>query len=163
MNRKTAFLGMFLALALICSYVESLIPFYFGIPGVKLGLTNIIVVWMLYSMGGKEALLVSVLRIILSGFMFGNVFGIFYSLAGGILSFIVMYLLKRSGKIGIISVSITGGIFHNIGQLTLAAFVVSNYNIFYYLPILLGAGLVTGGIIGLLAQELVARLGKKIQ
>ena len=95
MNKKTAYLGLFLALALICSYIESLIPFYFGIPGVKLGLTNIVVVMMLYCIGAKEALLVSLLRIVLAGFMFGNMFSILYSLAGGILSFLIMYLLKR--------------------------------------------------------------------
>ena len=94
MNKKTAYLGLFLALALICSYIESLIPFYFGIPGVKLGLTNIVVVMMLYCIGAKEALLVSLLRIVLAGFMFGNMFSILYSLAGGILSFLIMYLLK---------------------------------------------------------------------
>ena len=83
MNKKTAYLGLFLALALICSYIESLIPFYFGIPGVKLGLTNIVVVMMLYCIGAKEALLVSLLRIVLAGFMFSNMFSILYSLAGG--------------------------------------------------------------------------------
>ena len=95
MNKKTAYLGLFLALALICSYIESLIPFYFGIQGVKLGLTNIVVVMMLYCIGAKEALLVSLLRIVLAGFMFGNMFSILYSLAGGILSFLIMYLLKK--------------------------------------------------------------------
>lgn len=95
-KKKTAYLGVYLALALICSYVESLIPFYFGIPGVKLGLTNIVVVLMLYCVGTKEALAVSALRIVLSGFLFGNMFSILYSLAGGLLSFLVMYLLKKT-------------------------------------------------------------------
>lgn len=95
-KKKTAYLGVYLALALICSYVESLIPFYFGIPGVKLGLTNIVVVLMLYCVGTKEALAVSALRIVLSGFLFGNMFSILYSLAGGLLSFLMMYLLKKN-------------------------------------------------------------------
>ena len=90
-----AFLGVFLALALILSYVESLIPFYFGIPGVKLGLTNLIVVVMLYLCGTKEAFAISMLRIMLSGFLFGNMFSILYSAAGGLLSFLVMYALKH--------------------------------------------------------------------
>lgn len=98
LRNKVAYLGVFLALALICSYVESLIPFYFGIPGVKLGLTNLVVVLMLYCVGTKEALLISVLRIVLSGFLFGNMFSILYSLAGGLLSFIVMVLLKKMVK-----------------------------------------------------------------
>ena len=87
---KVAYLGVFLALALICSYVESLIPFYFGIPGVKLGLTNIVVVLMLYCVGTKEAFAISMLRIVLAGFLFGNLFSILYSLAGGKFSFLVM-------------------------------------------------------------------------
>ena len=89
-KKKTAYLGVYLALALICSYVESLIPFYFGIPGVKLGLTNIVVVLMLYCVGTKEALAVSALRIVLAGFLFGNMFSILYSLAGGLLSFLAV-------------------------------------------------------------------------
>ena len=118
MNKKTAYLGLFLALALICSYIESLIPFYFGIPGVKLGLTNIVVVMMLYCIGAKEALLVSLLRIVLAGFMFGNMFSILYSLAGGILSFLIMYLLKRYTGLHVISISAAGGISHNIGPVS---------------------------------------------
>jgi putative ABC transport system ATP-binding protein len=119
-KKKTAYLGVYLALALICSYVESLIPFYFGIPGVKLGLTNIVVVLMLYCVGTKEALAVSALRIVLAGFLFGNMFSILYSLAGGLLSFFVMYLLKRMKWFGVLPVSVSGGIFHNVGQLIVA-------------------------------------------
>lgn len=158
MKRKTAFLGMFLALALICSYVESLIPFYFGVPGVKLGLTNIVVVLMLFCMGAKEAFCISVLRILLAGFLFGNPFSILYSLGGGILSFLVMLFLKSTGKLKVISISVAGGMFHNIGQLLVASVVVENYNLFYYAPILLAAGFVTGFLIGILAQELIIRL-----
>lgn len=159
MRNKVAYLGVLLALALICSYVESLIPFYFGIPGVKLGLTNIVVVLMLYCVGTKEALTISVLRILLAGFMFGNMFSILYSLAGGLLSFLVMYLLKRINRLGILPVSVSGGMFHNVGQLVVAAFVVENYNIFYYMPILLIAGVVTGLLIGIAAQEMILRIG----
>ena len=155
------YLGIFLAAALICSYIESLIPFYFGIPGVKLGLTNIVVVLALYSVGIKEAFTISVLRIVLSGFLFGNLFSILYSLAGGLFSFAVMLLLKRTKKFGVLPISIGGGIFHNVGQLIVAAFVVSNYNILYYLPILLAAGAVTGALIGICAQEMLLRIGNR--
>ena len=158
MKRKTAHLGMFLALALICSYVESLIPFYFGIPGIKLGLTNIVVVLTLFCMGAKEAFCISVLRILLAGFLFGNPFSILYSLGGGVLSFLVMWFLKYTGKLKVISVSVAGGMFHNIGQLFVASVVVENYNLFYYAPVLLLAGFVTGFLIGILAQELIVRL-----
>ncbi len=155
-------MGVFLALALICSYVESLIPISFGIPGVKLGLTNIVVVLMLYCIGAKEALAVSVCRIVLAGFLFGNLFSILYSLAGGLLSFLIMWAVKRTGKLGILPVSVCGGIFHNIGQLAVAALVVENYNVFYYLPVLLLAGAATGLAIGVVAQELVIRIGDRI-
>lgn len=161
MRNKVAYLGVFLALALICSYIESLIPFYFGIPGVKLGLTNIVVVLMLYCAGTKEALTISVLRIVLAGFMFGNMFSILYSLAGGLLSFFVMYLLKKTKRFGVLPISVSGGIFHNIGQIIVAALVVENYNIFYYMPVLLVAGIVTGFLIGAAAQEMIIRIGDR--
>lgn len=162
LRNKVAYLGVFLALALICSYVESLIPFYFGIPGVKLGLANIVVVLMLYCVGAREALTISVLRVILAGFMFANLFSILYSLAGALLSFSVMYLLKRTKKLGVLPISITGGVFHNIGQIIVAALVVENYNIFYYMPVLLVAGIITGLLIGLASQEVIIRIGDRI-
>ena len=160
--RKNSIFRCLPALALICSYVESLIPFYFGIPGVKLGLTNIVVVLMLYCVGTKEALAVSALRIVLSGFLFGNMFSILYSLAGGLLSFLVMYLLKKTKWFGVLPVSVSGGIFHNVGQLVVAAYVVENYNIFYYMPVLLIAGALTGFLVGIAAQEMIKRIGKRM-
>ena len=162
LRNKVAYMGVFLALALICSYVESLIPISFGIPGVKLGLTNIVVVLMLYCIGAKEALAVSVCRIVLAGFLFGNLFSILYSLAGGLLSFLIMWAVKRTGKLGILPVSVCGGIFHNIGQLAVAALVVENYNVFYYLSVLLLAGAATGLAIGVVAQELIIRIGDRM-
>lgn len=155
-------MGLFLALALICSYVESLIPFYFGVPGVKLGLTNIVVVMALYCIGAKEAFLISVLRILLAGFLFGNMFSILYSLAGGLLSFGIMLLLKKTGKFRIISVSVAGGVSHNMGQLVVAALVVENYHIFYYGTVLIIAGIITGFIIGIISQEVILRLDGRV-
>ena len=163
MKNKIAYWGVFLALALACSYVESLIPISFGIPGVKLGLTNIVVILMLYTIGAKDAILISVLRIILAGFMFGNAFSIIYSLAGGILSFVVMLLLKNTGKLKILSISTAGGISHNVGQLIVAALVVENYNILFYVPVLIIAGIITGFLIGLLAGEIVLRIGNRFK
>ncbi len=158
MKHKTAYLGMFLSLALICSYVESLVPFYFGVPGVKLGLANLVVVVMLYLSGWKDAALISLLRILLAGFLFGNPFSILYSMGGGILSFAVMLLLQRTEKFQMVSVSVAGGIFHNVGQLFVASLAVENYHLFYYAPVLLAAGFATGFLIGMLAQELAGRL-----
>ncbi len=156
--KKTAYLGLFLALALICSYVESLFPFSFGIPGMKLGLTNIVVIMMLYRMGVRSALTVSVLRIFLAGLLFGNLFSILYSLAGGLLSFVCMLALKKSGKCRIVSVSVVGGATHNLGQIFMAAAVVENRSLLYYYPVMLLAGVLTGGLIGIAAQEILLRL-----
>ncbi|MDE7311548.1 MAG: Gx transporter family protein [Eubacterium sp.] len=156
--KQTAYLGLFLALALICSYIESLIPFQFGIPGIKLGLTNIVVLLMLYRMGAKYALAVSVARIFLAGLLFGNLFSILYSLAGGLLSFVCMVLLKQTGKFKVVSISAAGGAAHNLGQVCMAAAVVENLNLFFYYPVLLLAGVVTGVLIGISAQEILLHL-----
>ena len=160
MKKSVAFWAMFLALALILSYVESLIPFFFGVPGMKLGLPNLVIVMILYCMGTKEAYLISIVRVLLSGFLFGNLFSIGYSLAGAMLSLTVMMLLKRTGKLKVITVSAIGGICHNIGQLIVAALVVESYNFLYYTPVLLIAGLITGIIIGVISQEMILRLGR---
>ena len=157
-GRKVAIFGVFTALALIFSYVELLIPINFGIPGAKLGLANLMTVLVLYKMGIKEALALSVTRIILSGFMFGNLFGILYSLSGGLLSFLVMVLLKKSDRFSVAGVSIGGGTAHNIGQLLVAMVVVQTYQVGYYPPVLLVAGEVTGLLIGLVAKEVLKRI-----
>ncbi len=160
MKKKTAYLGVMLALALICSYIEVLIPVPIGIPGIKLGLANIVIVFALYSMGGKEAFVLSLMRVTISGFMFGNVVAIAYSLAGGLLSLLVMYLLKKTDKLSCISVSIAGGIMHNIGQMIIATILVDNYYVLYYVPVLMIAGFITGACIGVVAQEVFLRIGK---
>ncbi len=158
MKRKTAYMGVFLAFALILSYVESLIPFYFGVPGIKLGLTNLIIVILLYELGVKEALCISILRIILAGFLFGNMFSILYSLAGGLCSFCMMCLLKKCGLFHIVTVSVCGGITHNMAQLALASLIVENYGVFFYAPALLLSGVLTGFLIGVLAAEIEKRV-----
>ncbi len=158
MKNKTAYMGVFLAFALVLSYVETLIPISFGIPGVKLGLTNLIVVMMLYQVGTAEAFTVSMLRIVLAGFMFGNMFSILYSLAGGCFSFLAMYLIKKTGWFHLTTVSICGGVAHNLGQLIVAALIVESYSIFYYAPVLLVAGIITGMLIGIIAGEVGKRL-----
>lgn len=163
MRQKVAYMGLFLSLALVCSYIEAMIPFSFGIPGVKLGITNIVVVLMLYCIGTKEAFGISLFRIILAGFMFGTGFSIIYSLAGGLLSFIVMVILKKTNKLKVISISVAGGLFHNIGQITVAAIIVDNYNILFYIPVLVIAGTVTGFLIGILSQEVILRIGNRLK
>ncbi|MCI9168925.1 MAG: Gx transporter family protein [Dorea sp.] len=158
MRDRVAYFGVFTALALIFSYVETLIPISFGIPGVKLGLANLIIVIALFKLKLKETYLLSVVRILLSGFLFGNYFSIIYSLAGALLSLSVMALLKRAGGFSIIGISIAGGVFHNIGQLFVAMAVVEMFQAAYYVPVLLVAGLLTGCLIGILAQEMLKRL-----
>ncbi|MBU3876692.1 Gx transporter family protein [Faecalicatena sp. AGMB00832] len=158
MKNKAAYFGVFTALALIFSYVEMLIPIQFGVPGIKLGLANLMIVIMLYKSGPKDALLLSVVRIVLSGFLFGNLFAIIYSLAGGILSLAVMALLKKRGTFSVMGVSIAGGVCHNIGQLVVAMAVVETYRVGYYLPVLLIAGTVTGMLIGIVSNEVLKRI-----
>ncbi len=158
MKNKVAYFGVFTALALIFSYVESLIPFQFGIPGVKLGLANLIIVIALYKMRLFEVFLLSIVRILLSGFIFGNYFSILYSLAGGLLSLAVMALLKKLGGFSVIGISVAGGVFHNVGQLLTAMVVVETFSVIYYVPVLLVAGVVTGFLIGIAAGEMLKRL-----
>lgn len=161
MERKGARLasfGVFVALALIFSYIETPIPFQIGIPGVKLGLANLVIVIALYRMPVGEVYLLSGVRVVLTGFLFGNLMSILYSLAGGILSLTVMWGMKRIRSVSILGVSIAGGVFHNIGQLLAAALMVETYGVFSYLPVLLISGLLTGFVIGLAAGEMLKRI-----
>ena len=158
MKSRVAYFGVFTLLALIFSYVETLIPVNLGIPGVKLGLANLIIVVALYKMRLSEAYLLSVVRVLLAGFIFGNYFSIIYSLAGGLLSLTVMALLKKWGGFSLQGISIAGGVFHNIGQLIVAAVVVETFSVTYYFPVLLVAGLLTGLVIGIVAEMMLKRL-----
>lgn len=162
MIKKTVELGFFLALALILSYVESLIPFSFGIPGIKLGLPNLIVVLLLYWGEGhaKEALLVNMLRIVLSGFLFSNLYTILYALAGALLGFAAMIAGRRLNCFSMIGVSVLGGVFHNIGQIVVAMLVVETFYVGYYVPFLIMAGTVTGAVLGFAAMELEPYLAR---
>lgn len=162
-SRKTAFFALFVALAFVFSYLESLIPLNFGIPGIKLGLANLVVLTAMYTVGEKQAFAVSVIRIILAGLTFGGVFSLVYSLAGGILSFCAMLLAKRCRSLSVIGVSIIGGATHNIGQIAAAAIVMQTYRIVYYLPVLLLTGAVTGAVIGILSKIIIKRLNKVIK
>lgn len=155
---KLASFGMFVALALIFSYVETLIPIQLGIPGVKLGLANLVIVVALYKMKLSSVYTLSIVRAALSGFLFGNLFSIAYSLAGGLLSLTVMNLLKKTKAFSVVGISLAGGVFHNIGQLAMAMFIVETYSVIYYLPVLLIAGLLTGILIGIVANEMLKRL-----
>lgn len=157
-NKKTAYLGLFAAVAIIFGYVESLIPFFAGIPGIKLGLANLAVLFILETYTWKEAALVSAVRIVVIGFLFGNIFTIIYSLAGAALSLFVMTLMKKSSGFSILGISVAGGVSHNIGQLIVAALIVENTSLLYYAPVLLISGVITGLLIGLLTKEVTKRI-----
>lgn len=160
MTKKVAYFGVLLSLSLILSYVESLFPFGFGIPGVKLGLANLVTMIALFRLGTRRAILLSVLRVILSGILFGNIFSIVYSLSGATFSLLIMILLKKTRQFSILGVSIAGGVAHNIGQIILATFLMENKAFFYYIPVLLVVGTVTGMLIGVGSNEVMKRLPK---
>lgn len=158
MNNKVAHMGMYIALALIFSYVEMLIPFNIGVPGIKLGLANIVVVLVLYKMGWKEAYCVSVGRVFLAGILFGNLASISFSLAGGVLSLTIMCLLYKRENFSVLGISIAGAVFHNLGQILMAMIVVSSFNVMYYFPVLMIAGILTGLVIGIVSKEMLKRI-----
>lgn len=160
MKQKTVILGFLLALSLILSYIESLLPLAIGIPGIKLGLPNLVVVLLLYLYGGREAFAVNLLRILLSGFLFGNLSAILYAFAGALCSFIIMFAMRKTERFSMMGVSIGGGVFHNIGQTLTAVFVVETFAPAFYLPFLLIAGAVTGFLIGLIGNRVLPLLGR---
>jgi len=151
-SKKIAYYGLATALAIIMGYIEFLIPMPIPVPGVKLGLSNIVVLLILYIMGTRAAFVISLLRVLLSGLLFAGFAGLLYSLAGAILSFTFMAVLKRTNQFSIIGISLVGGVVHNVGQITIAALVVENSKLFYYLPMLLVAGVITGVVIGIVAK-----------
>ncbi len=151
-------MGMAVALALIVSYVESLIPFPVGIPGAKIGLTNIVILIVLYRYGFIEAGMVSILRIFLAGFMFGNLSMILYSLAGGGTSLLLMQLCRKTRQFSVLGVSTVGGVAHNMGQLVVALLVLEQGGLLYYMPFLIAVGTVTGVAIGVAVEQLLPHL-----
>lgn len=151
-TRKIADYGALTALAFLFAYLESLIPIPIGIPGIKIGMANIVVAAALYHMKARDAFAIALLRIILSGFTFGSLSAMIYSLAGGILSFFGMLILKKTEKFSIIGVSLTGGVLHNVGQLAAAAVILKTAALLYYAPFLLLAGTLTGALIGFLVK-----------
>lgn len=158
--KKVALYGLLIALAMVMSFVESLIPIPIPIPGVKLGLANLVTVTGLYLVGIPGTLCVTILRIILVGFSFGNPYSMLYGLSGSILSLFVMSMAKKYRWFSLIGISILGGISHNIGQITFAAVIVRTPGLYYYLPALLAAGCIAGIIIGILGGIMTDRLGK---
>ena len=154
-TKKVTVMAMCIALAMILSYLESLIPSP-GIPGVKLGLANLAVIFALYRLGWKEAVGVSLLRVLLVSLLFGHVASLMYSAAGAVLSLLGMILLRRVDKLSCVFVSVSGGVLHNLGQI-LMAWVLMGRNVVYYLPVLILSGTVAGVVIGVVSALLVKR------
>ena len=157
-SRRVSSGAMLVALAMIFSYVESLIPINLGVPGIKLGVANLVTVTGLYILAPMEVLLVVILRVLLVGFMFGNGMSILYSLAGAAVSFLCMCLAKKSGLFSMTGVSMIGGVMHNMGQLLVAMAVLETVSLVYYGPVLLAAGVITGLLIGIVTGEVKKRL-----
>ena len=157
-TKRLALMGLLTALGLIIGYIEFLIPIPLGIPGVKPGFANIVIVWALYSLGPWEALMINGMRIFLSGFLFGNFSMILYSLAGAAVSFLCMCLAKKSGLFSMTGVSMIGGVMHNMGQLLVAMVVLETVSLVYYGPVLLAAGVITGLLIGIVTGEVKKRI-----
>lgn len=155
---QVALAAMMAALALIFSYIEAILPIQTGIPGIKLGIANLAILTSLYILGFPYTLVINVIRILVAGLLFNGFFGAAYSLAGGLLSLFVMALLKKTGLFSTIGISMAGGVTHNLGQLLVAALLVSNMKLFFYFPVLLFSGLISGVLIGIVTHLILRRL-----
>lgn len=157
-TRRLALSAMLAALALIFSYVEAIIPIPVPVPGIKLGIANLVIVMAIYKLGFRYAFTINCIRILIAGLLFSGVFGMIYSFAGGILSITVMYLLYRTGWFSMAGVSMAGGVAHNLGQLITAALLVESVRMMSYFSVLLFSGLISGILIGILASLIYRRL-----
>ena len=156
-SKKVAFLGLSIGLAMILSFVESQIPALVAVPGIKVGLPNLVIVFTLYRIGFKEAVTVSLIRIVLVSILFGNLQTMTFSIAGAVLSLLGMFILKKLDWFSCITVSIVGGILHNVGQIIAACLWTQTAAIAYYLPVLLISGVVAGTLIGFISGLLVQK------
>ena len=160
-TKKIAVLALAIALAMILSFVESQIPAFVAIPGVKIGLANIAVVFVLYKLGWKEAVLISLVRVVMVSMLFGTLVSLFYSVAGAVLSLTGMVLLKKTGLFSTVAVSVTGGVLHNVGQILMACLLLETNVIVYYLPFLILSGVIAGVVIGVVSAIMVNRVQVK--
>ncbi|MBQ9516852.1 MAG: Gx transporter family protein [Eubacterium sp.] len=161
-SKKVATFALCVALAFTLSFLESLVPINIGIPGVKLGLANSVVLVALYLLGKKEAFAISMIRILLAGLLFSGAFSLVYSFAGGLLSYFVMLAAMNCKKLSAVGVSVLGAAVHNVGQIIVAALVMQTARIVYYLPVLLLSGALTGVLVGIISGIAIARLNKVI-
>ncbi len=157
---KIAVSAMVVALAMVLSFIESRIPPLTAIPGIKLGLANIAVIFALYKLGAKQAIVVSLIRVFLISLLFGSIVSMLYGLAGAVVSLTLMILLKRFSPFSATGVSVAGGVAHNIGQIAVACFLTETAQLLYYLPFLILSGTLSGIVIGIVASLIVKRIEK---
>lgn len=157
-TKKLTILAMTLAVAVVLSFVESQIPPLIAIPGVKLGLANIAIIFILYKSGLRDAIIVSLARIAVIFLIFGGTLALIYSIAGATVSLALMYILKRFTPLSEIGVSVAGGVAHNLAQITVAVFVLDTTQLFFYLPVLLLSGTLAGVVIGIVSALLVKKI-----
>jgi len=162
MSKKVAYYGIFTSLAILMGHIEALFPIPLPMPGMKLGLSNVIVLLALCIMGAKDAFGISAIRVLISALLFKGFLGFWYSLAGAILSFAVMAIALKSPKISIVGVSILGGVFHNIGQIIVAWVILGRSTVIYLTPILMVCGVLTGFGIGIVVKYCRAHIEKKM-
>lgn len=156
--KNIAMCGVLTTLAMIFSYIDSLISIPIPVPGVRLGISNIAIITVLYIVGVKEAIIVNILRIALTSILFGNITSFWFSISGGILSIAVMIFLKKIDIFSTVGVSVAGGVSHNIGQIIAAVILMETSAILYYLPVLLITGTITGIAVGIVAVMVLKRL-----
>lgn len=160
--KKIAFLGLATSLALLLSYVEFLLPpLFVAVPGIKIGLPNVVILYVLYCLGIKHAALISLTRLCISALLFGNAMTFAYSLAGAVLSLLAMWLLKRIDKLSTVGVSVAGGVLHNLGQILVAIVLLDTPQIAYYMIVLAITGTIAGVFIGLCGAILLKRVPKE--
>ena len=159
-SKQVSRYALLIALAMVLSWLESLVPISAAVPGMKLGLTNLVVIFALYRMRSVDAAIISFVRVLLVSFTFGNAYAFAYSMAGAVLSLLIMLALKKSGRFSTVGVSIAGGVGHNLGQIIVAALVLETEKIFFYLPVLMVSGMAAGVCIGLLGGIITERLKK---
>lgn len=157
-TRKITMCGLMTALAMIFSYIESLVPIPVPVPGIKLGIANMAVIVVLFTIGISEAVAVDILRVALTAALFGNFNSFMFSMSGAVLSILVMVLLKKTDRFSEVGISVAGGVMHNVGQIIAAVFMMQTSAIAYYLPVLMASGIVTGVIIGIVASLLIKRV-----
>lgn len=155
---KLTTLALTISFAMVLSYIESRIPAFVAIPGIKVGLANIAVIFTLYKLGVKEAITVSIIRVLLVSMLFGSPVSMIYSISGAVLSLLAMVILKKLTPLSEVAISVTGGVMHNVGQIAAASFMLSTNVVVYYLPFLLVSGSIAGIVVGIVSAILVKKV-----